>query len=206
MERAELRNHLQSRYTIEELKNICFDARIAYEQFPTDKMPSFVRELVLYCERNNCYEWLVDLCSENRDSSPGPISTAKLRDHDFAVLSECHGALVKMRNLIKNTLGIVHLERGINESIAQLSKQALENSPVLQRTMGPKWLEEHTNTVIQAVILTRKMSGRDYQAEASNLKNQPRVEVVAFFAESQAKTQLIERLDELIMRLESKLT
>ena len=206
MERAELRNCLQSRYTIDELKNLCFDAQIAFEQFPTDRLPAFVRELVLYCKRNNCYEWVVDLCSENRGSSLGSIATPKLRDHDFAVLSECHGALVKMRNLIKNILGIVHLERGINESIAQLSKKALENSPVLQRTMGPKWLEEHTNTVIQAIILTRKMSGRDYQAEASNLKNRSKAEGVTFFAEFQAKTQLIERLGELIAGLESKLT
>lgn len=88
MERADLRACLESYYNVDELKGKCFDEGIDYELFPTDK-GSFIRELMAFCQREHRFEWLVDLCSERKDSLPGRTAAEKVRDHDFSILSDC---------------------------------------------------------------------------------------------------------------------
>lgn len=204
MDRVELRDCLASRYKIDELEDLCFEMGIVSENLQTKTRSSFARSLIEHCENERCYDKLVEKVSAKCGSSQ-VTPKAKLRDHDFVILSDCHASLSKTRNLIKNTLGVPYLESGINEKVALLSKEALENGPVLERIMGADWHKELMNTVIQAVKLTARMSERDYLAEASGLKSVTEDEVKAFIGEFQEKNEVLERLDHLISGLEAKL-
>lgn len=204
MELKDLWDCIVDQYTIEELKDLCLLMGINDQQLKTDTINTFARELIRHCKSIGQYHKLIEEVSARCDTNLSP-TTGKLRDHDFVIVSDCHSSLSKTRNLIKNTLGIPYLESGINEKVAQLSKEALENGPVLLRIMGADWHEELMNTVVQAVTLTARMSGRDYLAEASVLNSRTEDEAKAFFGEFQQKNEVLERLDHLISGLEVKL-
>lgn len=201
MERSELRSCLESRYTIDELKTKCFDANIDYQAFPTEKLESFVRELVLFCERNGRKEWLIKLCSE-KGGSP---SAAALREHDYATLSDCHTALFALRNVFENRLPIPQLHDRHIAQVGNLSYQVLKNPGVLKRIMGDEWAKELAETVTQVAVLDHRLAGQDILKEVKELKNRSQDEVMAFMNEHNNKRLLMGRLDRLITDLETKL-
>ena len=204
MENADLRSCLESYYSVDELKNKCFDEGIDFEQFPSDKSP-FIRELILHCQRVNRFEWLVGLCSERRDSLPRQTVAEKVRDHDFLILSNCHEALYKLRNVFEDRLPMPQFQERHVAQVAEFSFQALMNPGAVKRIMGAAWTKELAETVTQVVVLDKKLAGRDIVKEVEELKNRTPDEVMKFFGEYNDKRLLIERLDGLILDLEARL-
>ena len=205
MNRAELRSCLASRYSIDELKTQCFDAGIDYQEFPTDKIMSFVRELVLYCERNGKLEWIVGLCIEKGGSSSTTVSTAALKTHDYEILSDCHTSLYALRNVFEERLPVPQLREHHVAQVKKLALQVLMNPGVLKRIMGPAWAKELGETVAQVVVLDNKLAGRDILKEVEELKSRSPDEPRAFFGAYQDKKSLMERLERLILDLEARL-
>ena len=67
MKRAELQQALEQRFNLSELRQICFDLALPYENF-SSKLSPFSRELVEYCERTNRLDELLSTCKQLRPS------------------------------------------------------------------------------------------------------------------------------------------
>lgn len=63
--RADLHTQLKDSFNREEIRMICFNLRIDYENFP-DTLDGLARELILYCERANRIVELLDVCRRER--------------------------------------------------------------------------------------------------------------------------------------------
>ncbi|WP_420642039.1 hypothetical protein [Candidatus Leptofilum sp.] len=63
MNQKKLRQLLTKHFSREDLKNLCFDLEIDSDNFPNEK-DNFIRELILYCKRNNLYDQLVNECEQ----------------------------------------------------------------------------------------------------------------------------------------------
>jgi len=76
-DRAQLREFLSEHFNLDEMKTLCFDLGLDYEEFPHDTKSEFSRELIIYFERHNkmgCLvaemikgrpdEWLTGLLAE----------------------------------------------------------------------------------------------------------------------------------------------
>lgn len=61
-----LKDSLIDLFSIEELKELCFEMGIDYEAFQTDAKPTFARELILFAKRRNKLATLVALCERER--------------------------------------------------------------------------------------------------------------------------------------------
>jgi hypothetical protein len=64
-DRAELRQKLIDYFNREELRTICFDLNIQYDNFP-ETLDGMTRELVAYCERNGRIPDLIKICKRLR--------------------------------------------------------------------------------------------------------------------------------------------
>jgi len=60
MDRAKLRKAITDHFTIDELKTLCFDLHIEYENLDGETRQAKVRELVSYCERTGLMASLLD--------------------------------------------------------------------------------------------------------------------------------------------------
>jgi len=205
MERTDLLNCLKGRFDIEELKTLCFEMHIDYNGFKTDNNEAFSRDLILYCERKNRYADLVERCAPNGTQNSSQTPSIKLRDSDFSVLSDCHAALLKLRNLFQNTLPVPHLEPRRMQQILEFANETLQCFPVLQRVMGKAWAEGYRDAITDVVIVSKKTSGRDLMQEVRELQDRSPDEVKAFFGEFANKTRLTELMDKLIAELEAKM-
>lgn len=205
MNRTELLSCLESRYTPDELMTKCYQAHINYHEFPTDKITSFIRELVMYCERTGRREWLEGLCTDRGGSPSATNSTAALNAHDHATLSDCHGSLYALRNVFEERLPVPHLRDSHVAQVGNLSLKALSTPGPLKRVMGAEWVKELAETVAKVVVLDLKLAGRDIVNEAKEVKNWSLDKQKAFFSERLEKMALIGRLDQLILDLEARL-
>ena len=205
MNRKALLSCLERRYTPDELMTKCFEAHIDYHEFPTDKLSSFIRELVLYCERNGQQEWLIDLCPDKGASPSTANSTATLNAHDHAMLSDCHETLYALRNVFEEKLPIPQLRDSHIAQVGNLSLKALSHPGPLKRIMGAAWTKELAETVARVVTLDLRISGRDILKEAKELKDWPSEKQRAFFADRADKMALIGQLERLILDLEARL-
>lgn len=60
------RNQIKDVFTLEELKTLCTDLRISYDDFPKDNLTSFIRELIGYMQRYGKLDALIDVCQRER--------------------------------------------------------------------------------------------------------------------------------------------
>ena len=136
---------------------------------------------------------------------PRQTVAEKVRDHDFLILSNCHEALYKLRNVFEDRLPMPQFQERHVAQVAEFSFQALMNPGAVKRIMGAAWTKELAETVTQVVVLDKKLAGRDIVKEVEELKNRTPDEVMKFFGEYNDKRLLIERLDGLILDLEARL-
>ncbi len=66
MDLARLRKQLSISFNKSELRNLCFDLDVLYENLPGDTIDDKARELVDYCNRHDLLPKLVELCRELR--------------------------------------------------------------------------------------------------------------------------------------------
>jgi hypothetical protein len=64
--KLELRNVLNARFSVEELRTLCFDLRVEYEALPGMDKNSKVRALILHCERRAQLNDLIQACARQR--------------------------------------------------------------------------------------------------------------------------------------------
>jgi hypothetical protein len=64
--RAELRNVLNARFNVEELRTLCFDLRVEYDALPGSDKTSKVRALILHCQRRGQLDELIQTCARQR--------------------------------------------------------------------------------------------------------------------------------------------
>jgi hypothetical protein len=205
MNRKELLSCLERHYTRDELMTKCFEVHIDYQEFPTDKLSSFIRELVLYCERSGRQEWLIDLCPDKGTSPSKANSPATLNAHDHATLSDCHENLYALRNVFEEKLPIPQLRESHIAQVGNMALRALSHPGPLKRIMGAVWTKELAETVARVVTLDHRISGRDILKEAKELKDWPPEKQRAFIADRVDKMALIGQLERLILDLEARL-
>jgi hypothetical protein len=70
--RTTLRALMTSVFDVSDLKNICFDLGIDYENLEGNKKDDKIRELIKHCERSRVLENLVSRCQEKRPNSIWP--------------------------------------------------------------------------------------------------------------------------------------
>lgn len=58
----ELRQNIADRFNKDELRTLCFDLKINYENLP-DTLSGLIQELILYCKRHNRLTELAERCS-----------------------------------------------------------------------------------------------------------------------------------------------
>lgn len=63
---ATLRRNLETYFSLEELKTLCFDLNITYDNLPGDTLTAKSRELINYSQRNGRISALITLCAEQR--------------------------------------------------------------------------------------------------------------------------------------------
>ena len=66
MNLIELRNKIHLSFNMEELKDLCFEMEIVFDDLPGSTLKDKVRELVLFCERHNRIEELQSICQRLR--------------------------------------------------------------------------------------------------------------------------------------------
>jgi predicted NACHT family NTPase len=66
LDRATLRQLLNSHFSESELRDLCFDLELDYEQLPGDRKGDKARELIMYCERHGRIDELVTMCRKLR--------------------------------------------------------------------------------------------------------------------------------------------
>ncbi|MBK8905730.1 MAG: hypothetical protein IPM53_31395 [Anaerolineaceae bacterium] len=64
----ELRRLIIKHFSDSDLRDICFDLRLDYESLPGTSKSEKVRELLLFLDRSNTVERLVNVCRELRSS------------------------------------------------------------------------------------------------------------------------------------------
>ena len=64
-QRAQLRKILAGRFSKEELRTLCFDLNISYEDF-TDSASGLARELIVHCEKRDRLPELIETAREMR--------------------------------------------------------------------------------------------------------------------------------------------
>jgi hypothetical protein len=64
-DRVRIRQNLVEAFNLSELRTLCTDLDIDYENFPATK-PGLARELFLYCERRQMVDELAELCRQER--------------------------------------------------------------------------------------------------------------------------------------------
>lgn len=64
--RAELREEITAHFNSEELRTLCFDMNIDYENLGGEGKAGKVRELIAYCERHGRIDELVEICRQLR--------------------------------------------------------------------------------------------------------------------------------------------
>ncbi len=205
MEHTDLLHCLQRRFNIDELKTLCFKLGIEHELFNSSNHEAFARELIRYCERNNLYDELVTRCEIKGSGEPAVSSGTRLREHDFSVFSDCHANLLRLRNLFENALPVPKFEPRRLGQIAQYAENSLHGFPVLRRVMGEKWAADYRDTIVKAVIISEKTSGRDVMKEAHELGSKAEDEVRAFFGEVHEKQNLTKRMDQLLQDIENRM-
>ncbi|HQV69950.1 MAG TPA: NACHT domain-containing protein [Thermoflexales bacterium] len=62
-----LKNFLESRFSLSEMKGIAFEINVPQESIPQDTLPNFVRELILECERKGLLEKLIETALNYRE-------------------------------------------------------------------------------------------------------------------------------------------
>jgi hypothetical protein len=63
---AHLRRQLSDFFNLEELRTLCFDMSIKYEDLPGDTITAKARELVIFCYRYGRIPQLLDICKQQR--------------------------------------------------------------------------------------------------------------------------------------------
>ncbi len=61
-----LQKILASFFTIDELRELCFHAKIKFDNLPSDTLSGLTIDIVKYCERHNCYAGLVKRVRKER--------------------------------------------------------------------------------------------------------------------------------------------
>jgi hypothetical protein len=76
---TELRKLLAARFNTGELRTLCFDLGVDYEDLPGESKADKARELVSYCERRDCLDKLVQIGRQLRPDVPWqtPAATGK---------------------------------------------------------------------------------------------------------------------------------
>ncbi len=64
-DKVRIRKNLVDAFNLSELKTLCMDLDVDYENFPNTK-PGMARELILYCERRRMMNELIELCRQER--------------------------------------------------------------------------------------------------------------------------------------------
>ena len=65
--RGVLKDFLEKRFSLEELKSLAFEIGITYDSIPHDTVPTFVRELILLCERTGLLISLIEAVLKHRN-------------------------------------------------------------------------------------------------------------------------------------------
>jgi len=78
---TQLREFLTARFNTGELKTLCFDMGVEYEDLPGEGRADKARELVDYCDRHECLDKLVEVGRRLRPEIPwqAPAVTEKRR-------------------------------------------------------------------------------------------------------------------------------
>ncbi len=66
----ELRNLLTTRFGLDELRNLCLDLRIDYDNLPGTAKSNKVRELIRHCERRERLDELIQACARQQPDAP----------------------------------------------------------------------------------------------------------------------------------------
>lgn len=77
---SQLRDQIADSFSINELKNLCFDLEIEYENLPGDTRLDVARELISYCNRRNILPALVQNCQKLRPNISWQISTINFKN------------------------------------------------------------------------------------------------------------------------------
>ena len=64
--RAQMQRLLVRHFNLSELKDLCFELSISYEELPNSTISEFARELILYCERHSLEGCLAEVMCHAR--------------------------------------------------------------------------------------------------------------------------------------------
>jgi hypothetical protein len=66
VDRAKLLNAMTNAFNEGELRTLCFELDLDYEDLPPGGKSDKARELILYCQRHNRLDDLLSLCQQKR--------------------------------------------------------------------------------------------------------------------------------------------
>lgn len=73
-ERSQLRQLLVQNFNVDEFRTLCFDLGIDYDDLPGETLGAKARELLLYCERHDLVNQLLEICRQERVNISWPKS------------------------------------------------------------------------------------------------------------------------------------
>ena len=113
-ERSEIREYLNERFSLDELKNLSFDLGIPYENFPHENKMQFSRELYGYCERRKIVSCLL-IRINNKRNDAGRLFERFLEKLDHCAMHKKiqiyipNGNLkIPIRRLAEEVAGLLH--------------------------------------------------------------------------------------------------
>lgn len=84
---VKIRQQLEKYFTMDELKTICFDSFIDFENISGETKEAKTRELVLYCQRHNKLPELLQACQERRPKIDWPDPTGINDNGDYRTIN-----------------------------------------------------------------------------------------------------------------------
>jgi hypothetical protein len=136
-DRSILREFLNDRFSLDELKDLAFDMGLATDKLPSNTINEFVREFISFCERTNQINCLLENVMRQRPAyeianivgrygSCAPRAKVILifdanvipgsPDHLRALLADVLNLSVEQVSLLAAKIGSIHLLIGIPES------------------------------------------------------------------------------------------
>jgi hypothetical protein len=153
--KAELRNLLAEWFNLEELKGLCFDLGIRYEEIPGEAKSTRAMELVEYCYRHGRLTRLVTTCKQLRPHLPWPELSPQIIQSELNQSEEEVERLqqqwTKRRNIILVVAAVVVLVVGLALGWYILRPDnGLQTQEILKTIAMPVNLSPRTDPTIKA--------------------------------------------------------
>jgi len=219
--RSMLRQNLSRYFTVEELREMCFDLGVEYENLPAASKESKVRELISYFERHGRTTELIAWAQRMRpqtqwdaasyDMDRAPVYTSLDADELTAALGRSAFFILKLSGIIERpeSLQITPAEYrdtiAANRIYSQFIEKLFSSRTVFFLGASLDGILSHLDAFPMANLRHRhyalvSVSGTEWQAKADRLQRRYNVQVLPYQA-SEMHEEVLEFLDSLAKTL-----